>query len=130
MNRRRSIDKINSKYRGSAVTSPQPLGVIGSTVAPVTALRRSIVAPTVLYGGAPSAVRHTGLPTTGHIVSSGLPVAVNQTYVTSGLPSATNAVIRRSRIETYPSVGPSYLAPTTAVVTQTPQVAGRTTVFF
>jgi hypothetical protein len=155
MSRRFSIDKINSKYRGSAVVSPQPVGVIGGTgivggartintvntvgtlgtrgavntvgaigggvrtvntvntvntvgnlgaVGGVTAIRRSTVSPSIVYGG-PTAVR-----------TSGLHYGAGQTFV-SGIPATgsvllpttnTQTIVRRSRVDLYPSLtGPS-----------------------
>lgn len=179
MSRRVTIDKINSKYRGSAVVSrsPQPVGVIGGTgivggtrtintvntvgtlgtgaintvgaigggvrtvntvntvntvghrgaVGGVTAIRRSTVSPSVVYGG-PSTIRTSGLHYgAGQTIVSGIPATG------SVLLPATNTqtIVRRSRVDLYPSLtgpsvvhqvahvgGPQFVAPAPHAVTE------------
>ena len=178
MSRRVTIDKINSKYRGSAVVSPQHVGVIGGAgivggtrtintvntvgalgnvgavntfgavggvravntinavntvghlgaVGGVTAIRRSTVSPSVIYGG-PSTIRTSGLQYgTGQTIVSGIPATGSVLLPTTN----TQTIVRRSRVDLYPSLtgpsvihnqvahvgGPSYIHPAPHAVTE------------
>lgn len=167
MNRKTTIDKINSKYRGSGIVSHQRGSIVGGTVgygnASIIAngglisggglggvvttgttrevittgaglggvvttgaglgaagynrtIRRSSVSPGAVIGGpavvlpAQSVAVH---PVGGAVVSSALPVATGQ-VLTSGIPFTNNqTIIRRSRVDVYPST--SVVAPTPIV---------------
>ena len=172
MNRRTTIDKINSKYRGSGIVSHQHGSIVGGTIghgnasiighgglisggglgvattgvtrevittgaglggAVVTGaglrgsaftgagfgaagynrtIRRSSISPGAVIGG-PSVVLPAQSvsvhPVGGAVVTSALPVATGQ-VLTSGIPFTNNqTIIRRSRVDVYPST--SVVAP-------------------
>lgn len=109
MNRRGAIDRINSKYRGSAILSPQPIELNNAPIITGTTIRRSTVSPSVLYAGSPSTYLHSalqpapqtlvsGLPSAPQVVTSGFPLTTNQTYLSSAIPITTNTITRRSRV--------------------------------
>lgn len=125
MSRRATIDRINSKYRGSAIHSPEPIGVIGAPIGGVTAVRRSTIAPSVVYGGRQSTGFTSGYQVAGQTVVSGLPAAGQ--VVTSGFPVLANQTVRRSRVDLYPSITPSVVAPTTQIVAPPTQYVTTTT---
>lgn len=125
MSRRVTIDRINSKYRESypsqrlnVVSGLGGVGTVGTietigttnhgVVGGVTALRRSTVTPSVIFGGN-NAIRTSAVPIAGQTIVSGLPATGSVLYPATN----TQTIVRRSRVDLYPSLSnPSAIVPT------------------
>ena len=118
------VGTVGTVATGGRLTTLNSYGGVGAVgglgaVGGVTAVRRSTVSPSVVYGG-PSGVRTSGLPIAGQTLVSGVDTRGSVLYPATN----TQTIVRRSRVDLYPSLtGPSVVVAPTPVV-----IPGATTV--